>query len=87
MENILEAVILGGGAEDEVEFVILNNILVDRDDVGEPENSTFYLDNFSDQEIKLNFRFNRHDIEILTNTLRLPPEIQTDTRHKVNSNS
>jgi hypothetical protein len=45
---ILEAVILGGRADEDIEFVILDNILINRDDEGQGppliwRNSVFFL--------------------------------------------
>lgn len=83
MEEILEAVILGGGNDGDIEHVILQNILIDRDQVDGDANNQFNLNELSDEDIKLNFRFERNDLERLVQMLRLPNEIRTDTRNKV----
>lgn len=87
MEEVLEAVILGGGDDEEIEWVILNNILIDRDEAEGAAAGNFDINNYSDEDTKLHFRFSRNDILRLLHCLNLPNEIQTDSRNKVNSKS
>nr|CAI5867325.1 unnamed protein product [Callosobruchus analis] len=81
MEDALEAVILAGADDEEIEYVILDNILIQRNIL---ERRQFNLENMSEEEIKLNFRFDRADLHRLMDVLRIPPEVVTDTRNKVN---
>lgn len=83
MEEILEAVILGGGNDNDIEAVILHNILIDRDYV--EERREFSLEEMTEENVKLNFRFEKGDIPRLVNAIGIPPEIMTNTRNKVNS--
>nr|CAI5820520.1 unnamed protein product [Callosobruchus analis] len=59
MEDALEAVILAGADDEEIEYVILDNILIQRNIL---ERRQFNLENMSEEEIKLNFRFDRADL-------------------------
>lgn len=71
MENLLKAVNVGGDNDDEnIEFVIMENILINRDHVMRPINN-FELNELSDSEIKLNFRFKRNGIHRLLQVLGL----------------
>nr|CAI5833154.1 unnamed protein product [Callosobruchus analis] len=84
MEDALEAVILAGADDEEIEYVILDNILIQRNIL---ERRQFNLENMSEEEIKLNFRFDRADLHRLMDVLRIPLEVVTDTRNKVNGMS
>ncbi|CAH2020951.1 unnamed protein product [Acanthoscelides obtectus] len=80
MEAELEAVILAGADEEEIEHIILHNIFIDR---GITHTAQFNLENLPDEVIRLNFRFERSDLHRLMAVLRIPSEIVTITRNKV----
>lgn len=85
MEEILEAAILGDANNEEIEFLILNNILINRDNVEQAER--FSLEQMTDEEIKLAFRFERNHILTLKDYLGIPEEVVTVTGNKVNGKS
>lgn len=82
MEEELLAAILGNANDDEIEYIIMANILVNRDNI-ERHPDHFDLNNLTDEEIRLNFRFDRADIPRLVQVLRIPEEIVTDTGNRV----
>lgn len=82
MENVLEAVILGGGADEDIEFVILDNILIDRDEEG--QGPPFDLENLSDKEVVKNFRFERGHLQRIKNVFLIADEIITEAGDRVN---
>lgn len=75
MEQILEAVILGGGDDDDVEFIILDHILRDENDEG--RGPPFDLANLTDEEVLKNFRFQREHLPRLKNVLNIPNNLVT----------
>ena len=77
MDELLEVLILDDAEDDDLEFVVLDNILIDRDNL--PERPTFNLNNLSDEEIKDNFRFERGDLPLLLRASGIPPEVVTAT--------
>lgn len=82
VNTLLEAVILGGGADEDIEFAILDNILIDRDEEG--QGPPFHLENFSDEEVVKNFRFQRDHLQRLKNVFVIPDEIVTEAGDRVN---
>ncbi|XP_074034711.1 uncharacterized protein [Leptinotarsa decemlineata] len=82
MENILEDVILGGGADEDIEFVIMNNILINRDEEG--QGPPFELENLSDEEVVKNFRFQRGHLQRIKNVFLIPDEVVTEAGDRVN---
>ncbi|XP_023015958.2 uncharacterized protein [Leptinotarsa decemlineata] len=86
MNNILEAVIIGGGYDDDIEDAILFEIL------NEGENAVgnraerygrFDLNELVPAEVKNNFRFDKDNIIRLARALGLPNEIVTQQRHRI----
>lgn len=69
MENILEAVLLANGDDEDVEFVILDRLIRAENERLEPR---FNLDTMTDEEIMQNFRFERHDLPRLKIVLGIP---------------
>ncbi|KAJ8911974.1 hypothetical protein NQ315_003252 [Exocentrus adspersus] len=82
MEEVLEAAILGGANDEEIEFIILDNVLIDRDNVEILE--PFDLEQMADEEVKLSFRFERNDIYRLRHYLGIPENVRTNTSNRVN---
>ncbi|XP_074038222.1 uncharacterized protein isoform X2 [Leptinotarsa decemlineata] len=82
MENILEDVILGGGADEDIEFAIMNNILINRDEEG--QGPPFELENLSDEEVVKNFRFQRGHLQRIKNVFLIPDEVVTEAGDRVN---
>lgn len=87
MEELLEAAILGGANDAEIEFLILDDVLINRDNIMENPNNgnSFSLDDFSDEDVKKHFRFERQDILQLVNLFGIPELVRTRRRIKVNS--
>jgi len=81
MDELLEMVILDGVEDDDLEFVVLDNLLINRDDL--PQRPIFDLNNYSDQEIKENFRFERDDLPLLLRASGIPEEVVAPTGNKV----
>ncbi|XP_030766491.1 protein ALP1-like [Sitophilus oryzae] len=84
MEELLEAAILGGANDAEIEFLILDNVLINRDNIMENGNN-FTLDDYADEDVKKHFRFERQDILQLANFLGIPDPVRTQRRVKVNN--
>lgn len=87
MEELLEAAILGGTNDAEIEFLILDDVLINRDNIMENPNNgnSFSLDDFSDEDVKKHFRFERQDILQLVNLFGIPELVRTRRIIKVNS--
>ncbi|KAK4886490.1 hypothetical protein RN001_002761 [Aquatica leii] len=88
MEEQLEVAILGGANDEEIEQLILYNVIgvaiVDNEEEENiMENVEFNLNNMTNDEIKLNFRFQREDITRLKNAIRIPQRVITNTRNKM----
>lgn len=81
MEELLQAAILGGANDEEIEFIILDNIFINRDNILQQQ--AFNLDDWSDEDIKLCFRFERNDLPHLVEVLRIPHEVVTGTGNRV----
>lgn len=79
---MLENAIVGNFNDEELEYLILDNVLIDRDEI-EREEDNFSLNNFTDEEIRLNFRFERADIAHVLQALRIPEEVITETGNQV----
>ncbi|KAF5296088.1 hypothetical protein FQR65_LT19848 [Abscondita terminalis] len=77
MEEALLAGILGNANDHGMEYLILYNILINRDNVN------FDLANLTDEEIRLNFRFERDDLPRLARLLTIPDEIVTETGNRI----
>ncbi|CAH1984519.1 unnamed protein product [Acanthoscelides obtectus] len=73
MEEVLEAVILGGGTNEDIEYAIMDNILIDRDEM--EVQPAFYLNHL---EVLKNFRFHQEDLPRLRNVLLIPAVVVTD---------
>lgn len=82
MDEALEAIILGGANENDIEYVVLHNILGVENEANDPH-IDFDLNAMSDENIKINFRFERQDLYRLLQALRIPHIIQTQTRNSV----
>lgn len=82
MEEDLWAAILAEEDDNAIEYIMIENLLVNRDEVQNVRQ--FNLDNFTEEEIRQNFRFNRADIELLANGFGLPERIITGTGNNVN---
>lgn len=84
MEQILKAALIGGANAAEIEYIILDNVLINRDGVAnEEERIIFSLEDMSDGNIKLSFRFERADIPRLVQVLGIPEVVVTETSNKV----
>jgi hypothetical protein len=81
MEQVLEAIILGGGDHQDVENAILHIIL--NRGIGQHPNLRFNLNEISNEEAKGNFRFEKQDIPILARLLEIPNLIRTESRNVV----
>ncbi|KAG5898582.1 hypothetical protein JTB14_016594 [Gonioctena quinquepunctata] len=83
MEEMLEVGLWGDADDDEIEMIIMDNILIDRDHVQQGQNP-FNLDDYTNEEIVINFRFERADLPVLFEVLRIPEDVITETGNKVN---
>ncbi|KAG5863761.1 hypothetical protein JTB14_030618 [Gonioctena quinquepunctata] len=83
MEEILEVRLWGDADDDEIEMIIMDNILFDRDHVQQGQNP-FNLDDYTDEEIVMNFQFERADLPVLFEVSRIPEDVITETGNKVN---
>ncbi|KAG5865786.1 hypothetical protein JTB14_019016 [Gonioctena quinquepunctata] len=83
MEEMLEVGLWGDADDDEIEMIIMDNILIDRDHVQQGQNP-FNSDDYTDEEIVINFRFERADLPVLFEVLRIPEDVITETGNKVN---
>lgn len=83
MEDILEVAILGEEQDEEIELILLNYILVDGHNL-ENERHIFSLEQMSDEDITLSFRFERNDIYRLRIYLGIPENVFTETNNRVN---
>ncbi|XP_031328307.1 uncharacterized protein LOC116159472 [Photinus pyralis] len=81
MEEVLEALILGDAADDDYEYVIMDNIFVNREEVN--QGPPFDFNTLTEEEVLLNFRFSRADLPRLFHVLHIPNVIVTDTRNRV----
>lgn len=81
MEGVVEAVILGGGDDEEVEDAILWHVLNRQE--GQQHNLQFDLNQLTNDEVKENFRFQREDLDRLRRLLGIPDQIQTESRNVV----
>lgn len=79
MEEVLEAVALGG-VDNDMEYFTLHNVLVDRNNV--MQRPVFNLEDIEDEAIRLKFRFLRADIIRLAHILRISNEVITIARNK-----
>ncbi|KAF5269779.1 hypothetical protein FQA39_LY08560 [Lamprigera yunnana] len=82
MYEILEAVILGGAGDDDIELAILHNVIIDREEIGN-KRAPFNINSLTDEEVVLNFRFRRKHLPRLLYVFRMPNVIVTDTRNKI----
>lgn len=82
MEQILENAILGNFNDEQIEYLVVDNVLIDRDEIEREENN-FSLSNFRDEEVRLNFRFELLDIPHIVHALRIPDQVITETGNKV----
>lgn len=78
MEQMLKNAFLGIFNDEDMEYLIPNNMLIDRDDIQREQNN-FSLANFTDEEIRLNFRFERNDISHIVEALRTPADVINET--------
>ncbi|XP_060517748.1 uncharacterized protein LOC132696755 [Cylas formicarius] len=74
MDETLKTAILAGANDDDIEFIILQNIL------GGTKNAHvedyFNLNQMTDKDIKRRFRFKRKDIERLVSIFRIPQKVE-----------
>lgn len=82
MDEILEAVILGGAGDDDIELAILHNLNIDHQEIGN-ERAPFDINGLTDEEVVLHFRFRREDLPMLLNVFHVPNVIVTDTRNRI----
>lgn len=80
---MLEIAILGNANDEDIEYIILDNVFINRDEFQREPDDLFHLDNYTDEEIKLNFRFEREDIPRIVEALGVPAEVITETGNKV----
>lgn len=84
MEHELEAVILAGANDEDVEFVLMHHILINRDqNHGLWRQQEFNLNELSDDDIIQNFRFQRDHLRVLKECLGLPNVLITEEGHNV----
>lgn len=83
MDELLEIALLGNADDEEIEMIILDNVLINRDNVGR-QGVPFNLDNFSDEEVITHFRFERADLLGLVALLGIPEQVITETSNRVN---
>lgn len=84
MEEDLEAAILAGANDDDIEYIIMDHILINRDgndDVWRHQN--FNINQMTDEDVVLNFRFEREHLPILKECLGLPDVLLTEEGHNV----
>lgn len=86
MEEQLEIAIMMGAGDDDIELLMLHNIIGVVNDEPNNEGIPFDINNLSDEEVKLNFRFSRNDILRLRNALRVPEEILTENGNRTDGN-
>lgn len=82
MEEELEIALMMEAGDDNVELLLLHNIIGVVNDAPNNEGIPFDLNNYSDEEVKTNFRFSRNDIVRLRNAVRVPEYIVTETRNR-----
>lgn len=70
MEQDLEAVIIAGGNDQDIEAAILINIL--REEAGAIPPQQFNLEDVADDDCKFLFRFEKNDLYTLCRALRMP---------------
>jgi hypothetical protein len=81
MEQVLEAIILGGGDHQDVGNAILHIIL--NRGIGQHPNLCFNLNEISNEEAKGHFRFEKQNIPILARLLKIPHLIRTESSNVV----
>ncbi|KAK4886198.1 hypothetical protein RN001_002469 [Aquatica leii] len=84
MDEILEAVIVGGAGDDDIELAILHNVIIDREEIWN-ERAPFDINTLTDEEVVLNFRFRREDLPRLLYVFHIPNVIVTDTRNRIDA--
>lgn len=81
MEELLEAVILAGGNDNDVEEAILIAMHPARNNAENPHYARFNLDDLPEEEVKIHFRFEKNHIPHLAAALGIPEQITTATRN------
>lgn len=82
MDEDLEAIIIGGGNDQDIEAAILMHILRDEQDGG-AQQQRFTLDEVPDENCKFLFRFKKDDIYRLYHALQIPEFVRTYNENKV----
>lgn len=84
MEELMNIAIMGNLDIEEIEYVLIRNLLRHPFENQRNRAAQFgrlNLNNMTEEEIKLEFRFNLQDLERLSVALRLPQRITTANRH------
>lgn len=83
MEEQIEVAILAGANDEDIDEIILHNIVGVENIPPPDEPALFDFENMTDEQCIKNFRFSRNDLQRLRNLLRIPAQIVTETRNKV----